>query len=205
MIKSFCLLIISVVLISCGPKAVSPIVDLESLEDLNYPCIKVGFLNQIRYDNLKIESNDNYFALIYHLSMSSYMVDIVKLYALVPGWSFQSLPELYDSMNKVYERTDPDNPKKSAIIALTRIGDDIYLKGVVGEFISKDRAVRVEIFRVVKKGDIYRQGVIKRWLASATGKRSIENMKKLVDYTFNNISNIECNIRGNIDMNWWKE
>ena len=204
MIKSFCLLFISVVLISCGPKAVSPIVDLESLEDLNYPCIKVGFFNQIRYDRLDIESNDNYFAFIYKLSMASYMVDIVKLYALTPGWSFQPLPELYDNVNKVYEKIDPDNPKKSAIIAITRIGDDIYLKGVIGEFISDDRAVRVEILRVVKKGDVYRQGVIKRWLGSATGKRSIENMKKLVDYTFNNISNIECNIRGNIDMNWWK-
>lgn len=204
MIKSFCLLFISIVLISCGPKAVSPIVDLESLEDLNYPCIKVGFLNQIRYDSLRVESNDDYFALVYKLSMASYMVDVVKLYALVPGWSFQPLPELYDSINKVYERIDPDNPKKSAIIILTRIDGDIYIKGVVGEFISDDRAVRVEIFRVVKKGDIYRQGVINRWLTSSTGKRSIENMKELVDYTFNNISNIECNIRGNINMNWWK-
>lgn len=205
MIKSFCLVLISIVLISCGPKAVSPIVDLESLEDLNYPCIKVGFLNQIRYHNLKVESNDEYFALIYYLSMSSYNIDIVKLYALVPGWSFQPLPELYDNVNKVYERVDPDNPKKSAVIALTRIDDDIYLKGVVGEFISDDRAVRVEILRAVKKGDVYRQGAIRKWLLSSTGKRTIENMKKLVNYTFENISNIECNIRGNIDMNWWKK
>ncbi len=205
MIKSFCLLFISVVLISCGPKAVAPIVDLESLEDLNYPCIKVGFLNQIRYHDFKVEGSDDYFALIYRLSMASYMVDIVKLYALVPGWSFQPLPELYDTANRVYARIDSDNPKKSAVIVITRIDEDIYLKGVIGEFISDDRAVRVEILRVVKKGDVYRQGAIKRWLDSATGKRSIENMKKLVDYTFNNISNIECNIRGNIDMNWWKK
>jgi len=205
MIKFFFIISISAFFISCAPKYAEPLVDLKRLQDPNYPCIRIDFPDQIRLLDTKIKEIDDYLALIYELAMPNYKIDVVKLYSFTPMWSMAKLTDIHDGDAKIYEKIDFDDPTISAVILITVIDKDLFLRGSIGKFIASDRAVRIDIYRRIKTVGAFRRGAVDRWLASAAGKRTVENMKKIINYTFTNMKNVECSIHGNIDINWWKK
>lgn len=201
-------LIVFVIFISgaaCAAAPKAPKIDLHGLVENNYPCIAVRFPEQIRYEGMKTRKSDDDFAMIYNLALPNYRVEVLKLYSRGKGWSTETLPSLYDNASKVYEISDMDNtPEKSAVITLEEIKGDLYLKGSVAEFMQADRAIRVDVYRMVKKMGVFRNNVIDNWKNSTTGNRSIENMKTIVDYIYYNIKAVECEYKENIDSKWWE-
>ena len=145
------ILLVSFMFSSCANKAVKPVVNAYTLEDFNYPCMKIDFSDQIRYIDMSTVKEDNNIALLYNLVMPGYEINVIKMYALQGSFSLESLPSLYDNPSKLFEIAGTDNPDKSAVIVIDDKKDGIYLKGSVGYFIQSDRVVRVDINRVIKK------------------------------------------------------
>lgn len=203
--KTYILLIIlSLFLFSaCANKAVKPVVNAYSFEDFNYPCMKIDFSDQIRYIDMSTVKEKDNVALLFNLTMPGYTVNVVKMYALKDTFSLESLPSLYDNPSKLYEISGDDNPDKSAVIIIDDKKDGIYLKGSVGYFIQSDRIVRVDINRVIKKAGTFRYAGLSEWQNSTIGKRTIENMKVIVEAVYSSISTISCPNKKDLNSNWW--
>lgn len=63
------ILLVSFMFSSCANKAVKPVVNAYTLEDFNYPCMKIDFSDQIRYIDMSTVKEDNNIALLYNLVM----------------------------------------------------------------------------------------------------------------------------------------
>lgn len=200
----FAVIILSFFIFSgCANKAVKPVVNAYTLEDLNYPCMKVDFSDQIRYIDMSIVKDGDNIALLYNLEMPGYDVNVIKMYALQGSYSLESLPSLYDNPSKLYEITNTENPDKSAVIVLEDKKEGIYLKGSVGYFIQSDRIVRVDIIRVIKKSGTFRYSGLEEWQNSTIGKRTIENMKSIVETVYSSITTTSCPNKKDLNSNWW--
>ena len=200
----FAVIILSFFIFSgCANKAVKPVVNAYTLEDLNYPCMKVDFSDQIRYIDMSTVKNSDNIALLYNLEMPGYDVNVIKMYALQGSYSLESLPSLYDNPSKLYEITNTENPDKSAVIVLEDKKEGIYLKGSVGYFIQSDRIVRVDIIRVIKKSGTFRYSGLEEWQNSTIGKRTIENMKSIVETVYSSITTTSCPNKKDLNSNWW--
>ena len=173
------ILLVSFMFSSCANKAVKPVVNAYTLEDFNYPCMKIDFSDQIRYIDMSTVKEDNNIALLYNLVMPGYEINVIKMYALQGSFSLESLPSIYD--------------KK----------DGIYLKGSVGYFIQSDRVVRVDINRVIKKAGTFRYAGLDEWNNSTIGKRTLENMKTIVETVYSSISTTSCPNKSDLKSNWW--
>lgn len=188
----------------CGAKALKPNVSVYSLEDMNYPCIKVDFTDQVRYTGMSKIKKDNSLALLYQLDMPGYKIEVTKLYGLNNStFSLESLPSLNDNPSKLFEISNPDIPDKSAVITLEDKNKDIILRGSVGYFIQSDRIVRVDIYRPVQKAGTFKFSGVEDWQNSTIGKRSIENMKQIVETVYNTLSTKECSNGNNLNSKWW--
>ncbi|MDY5051424.1 MAG: hypothetical protein SPF17_08365 [Candidatus Mucispirillum faecigallinarum] len=187
----------------CANKAVKPVVNAYTLEDLNYPCMKINFSDQIRYIDMSTVKDGDNIALLYNLEMPGYDVNVIKMYALQGSYSLESLPSLYDNPSKLYEITSTENPDKSAVIVLEDKKEGIYLKGSVGYFIQSDRIVRVDIIRVIKKSGTFRYSGLEEWQNSTIGKRTIENMKSIVETVYASIATTSCPNKKDLNSNWW--
>lgn len=187
----------------CANMAVKPVVNAYTLEDLNYPCMKIDFSDQIRYIDMSTVKDGDNIALLYNLEMPGYDVNVIKMYALQGSYSLESLPSLYDNPSKLYEITNTENPDKSAVIVLEDKKDGIYLKGSVGYFIQSDRIVRVDIIRVIKKSGTFRYSGLEEWQNSTIGKRTIENMKAIIETVYASISTTSCPNKKDLNSNWW--
>ncbi len=200
----FAVIILSFFIFSgCANKAVKPVVNAYTLEDLNYPCMKVDFSDQIRYIDMSTVKDGDNIALLYNLEMPGYDVNVIKMYALQGSYSLESLPSLYDNPSKLYEITNTENPDKSAVIVLEDKKEGIYLKGSVGYFIQSDRIVRVDIIRVIKKSGTFRYSGLEEWQNSTIGKRTIENMKSIVETVYSSITTTSCPNKKDLNSNWW--
>lgn len=200
----FAVIILSFFIFSgCANKAVKPVVNAYTLEDLNYPCMKVDFSDQIRYIDMSTVKDGDNIALLYNLEMPGYDVNVIKMYALQGSYSLESLPSLYDNPSKLYEITNTENPDKSAVIVLEDKKEGIYLKGSVGYFIQSDRIVRVDIIRVIKKSGTFRYSGLEEWQNSTIGKRTIENMKSIVETVYSSITTTSCSNKKDLNSNWW--
>ena len=200
----FTVIILSFFIFSgCANKAVKPVVNAYTLEDLNYPCMKVDFSDQIRYIDMSTVKDGDNIALLYNLEMPGYDVNVIKMYALQGSYSLESLPSLYDNPSKLYEITNTENPDKSAVIVLEDKKEGIYLKGSVGYFIQSDRIVRVDIIRVIKKSGTFRYSGLEEWQNSTIGKRTIENMKSIVETVYSSITTTSCPNKKDLNSNWW--
>ena len=200
----FAVIILSFFVFSgCANKAVKPVVNAYTLEDLNYPCMKVDFSDQIRYIDMSTVKDGDNIALLYNLEMPGYDVNVIKMYALQGSYSLESLPSLYDNPSKLYEITNTENPDKSAVIVLEDKKEGIYLKGSVGYFIQSDRIVRVDIIRVIKKSGTFRYSGLEEWQNSTIGKRTIENMKSIVETVYSSITTTSCPNKKDLNSNWW--
>lgn len=200
----FTVIILSFFIFSgCANKAVKPVVNAYTLEDLNYPCMKVDFSDQIRYIDMSTVKDGDNIALLYNLEMPGYDVNVIKMYALQGSYSLESLPSLYDNPSKLYEITNTENPDKSAVIVLEDKKEGIYLKGSVGYFIQSDRIVRVDIVRVIKKSGTFRYSGLEEWQNSTIGKRTIENMKSIVETVYSSITTTSCPNKKDLNSNWW--
>lgn len=200
----FAVIILSFFIFSgCANKAVKPVVNAYTLEDLNYPCVKVDFSDQIRYIDMSTVKDGDNIALLYNLEMPGYDVNVIKMYALQGSYSLESLPSLYDNPSKLYEITNTENPDKSAVIVLEDKKEGIYLKGSVGYFIQSDRIVRVDIIRVIKKSGTFRYSGLEEWQNSTIGKRTIENMKSIVETVYSSITTTSCPNKKDLNSNWW--
>lgn len=200
----FAMIILSFFIFSgCANKAVKPVVNAYTLEDLNYPCMKVDFSDQIRYIDMSTVKDGDNIALLYNLEMPGYDVNVIKMYALQGSYSLESLPSLYDNPSKLYEITNTENPDKSAVIVLEDKKEGIYLKGSVGYFIQSDRIVRVDIIRVIKKSGTFRYSGLEEWQNSTIGKRTIENMKSIVETVYSSITTTSCPNKKDLNSNWW--
>ena len=200
----FAVIILSFFIFSgCANKAVKPVVNAYTLEDLNYPCMKVDFSDQIRYIDMSTVKDGDNIALLYNLEMPGYDVNVIKMYALQGSYSLESLPSLYDNPSKLYEITNTENPDKSAVIVLEDKKEGIYLKGSVGYFIQSDRIVRVDIVRVIKKSGTFRYSGLEEWQNSTIGKRTIENMKSIVETVYSSITTTSCPNKKDLNSNWW--
>ncbi len=191
------------ILSSCANKAVKPVVNAYTLEDLNYPCMKIDFSDQIRYIDMSTVKEEDNIALLYNLAMPGYEINVVKMYALKGSFSLESLPSLYDNPAKLFEITNNENPDKSAVIVLDDKKDGIYLKGSVGYFIQSDRIVRVDINRVIKKAGTFRYSGLDEWRNSTIGKRTLENMKTIVEAVYASITTTSCPNKSDLNSNWW--
>lgn len=200
----FAVIILSFFIFSgCANKAVKPVVNAYTLEDLNYPCMKVDFSDQIRYIDMSTVKDGDNIALLYNLEMPGYDVNVIKMYSLQGSYSLESLPSLYDNPSKLYEITNTENPDKSAVIVLEDKKEGIYLKGSVGYFIQSDRIVRVDIIRVIKKSGTFRYSGLEEWQNSTIGKRTIENMKSIVETVYSSITTTSCPNKKDLNSNWW--
>lgn len=200
----FAVIILSFFIFSgCANKAVKPVVNAYTLEDLNYPCMKVDFSDQIRYIDMSTVKDGDNIALLYNLEIPGYDVNVIKMYALQGSYSLESLPSLYDNPSKLYEITNTENPDKSAVIVLEDKKEGIYLKGSVGYFIQSDRIVRVDIIRVIKKSGTFRYSGLEEWQNSTIGKRTIENMKSIVETVYSSITTTSCPNKKDLNSNWW--
>lgn len=200
----FAVIILSFFIFSgCANKAVKPVVNAYTLEDLNYPCMKVDFSDQIRYIDMSTVKDGDNIALLYNLEMPGYDVNVIKMYALQGSYSLESLPSLYDNPSKLYEITNTENPDKSAVIVLEDKKEGIYLKGSVGYFIQSDRIVRVDIIRVIKKSGTFRYSGLEEWQNSTIGKRTIENMKSILETVYSSITTTSCPNKKDLNSNWW--
>lgn len=200
----FAVIILSFFIFSgCANKAVKPVVNAYTLEDLNYPCMKVDFSDQIRYIDMSTVKDGDNIALLYNLEMPGYDVNVIKMYALQGSYSLESLPSLYDNPSKLYEITNTENPDKSAVIVLEDKKEGIYLKGSVGYFIQSDRIVRVDIIRVIKKSGTFRYSGLEEWQNSTIGKRTIGNMKSIVETVYSSITTTSCPNKKDLNSNWW--
>lgn len=198
------LLVLLFIIAGCTPRALKPSVSVYSLEDKNYPCIKVDFTDQVRYTGMSKIKKDNSLALLYQLDMPGYKIEVTKLYALNNStFSLESLPSLNDNPSKLFEISNPDVPDKSAIITLEDKNKDIILRGSVGYFIQSDRIVRVDIYRPVQKAGTFKFSGVEDWQNSTIGKRSIENMKEIVETVFDTLTTKECNTTNNLNSKWW--
>lgn len=198
------LLILLVAVSACSPKAVKPTIKVYSLQDNNYPCIKVDFSDQIRYiDMSKIKDGDN-IALLYELAMPGYNIEVIKMYAVKGSFSTESLPSLNDDPSKLFEISSMENPDKSAVITLEDTKEGIYLQGSIGYFIQSDRMVRVNISRLIKKSGTFRYSGLEDWSNSTIGKRTIENMKNIVDSVYGSLTTTQCPNKTDLNSQWWK-
>ncbi len=197
------LFIFSAFLAGCGAKPAAPTLGVYSFEENNYPCAKVEFPDQIRLKDVTMEEKNGDMAVVYDLDMPGYKIQVVKMYAGASGWSLDSLASLKSESSKVYEINGNENPDKSAVISLESIGGDMYLKGSVAEFLQNDRAMRVDVFRRIKKLGSFKIGNVEQWKNSATGNRTITNMRNIVDYIYGSISSAECRYKEAVDMDWW--
>ncbi len=188
---------------ACANKAAKPVVNAYTLEDFNYPCMKIDFSDQIRYIDMSTVKEEDNIALLYNLVMPGYEINVVKMYALKGSFSLESLPSLYDNPSKLFDIASTDNPDKSAVIVLDDKKDGIYLKGSVGYFIQSDRIVRVDIIRVIKKAGTFRYSGLDEWRNSTIGKRTLENMKTIVETVYSSISTISCPNKSDLNSNWW--
>lgn len=200
----FAVMILSLLIFSgCANKAVKPVVNAYTLEDLNYPCMKVDFSDQIRYIDMSTVKDGDNIALLYNLAMPGYEINVIKMYALQGSYSLESLPSLYDNPSKLFEITSTENPDKSAVIVIDDKKEGIYLKGSVGYFIQSDRIVRVDISRVIKKSGTFRYAGLEEWQNSTIGKRTIENMKSIVETVYASITTTSCPNKRDLNSNWW--
>lgn len=200
----FAVMILSLLIFSgCANKAVKPVVNAYTLEDLNYPCMKVDFSDQIRYIDMSTVKDGDNIALLYNLAMPGYEINVIKMYALQGSYSLESLPSLYDNPSKLFEITSTENPDKSAVIVIDDKKEGIYLKGSVGYFIQSDRIVRVDISRVIKKSGTFRYSGLEEWQNSTIGKRTIENMKAIVETVYASITTTSCPNKRDLNSNWW--
>ena len=197
------ILLVSFMFSSCANEAVKPVVNAYTLEDFNYPCMKIDFSDQIRYIDMSTVKEDNNIALLYNLVMPGYEINVIKMYALQGSFSLESLPSLYDNPSKLFEIAGTDNPDKSAVIVIDDKKDGIYLKGSVGYFIQSDRVVRVDINRVIKKAGTFRYAGLDEWNNSTIGKRTLENMKTIVETVYSSISTTSCPNKSDLKSNWW--
>ena len=198
------LLLLLIVLSACAPKAAKPTIKVYTLEDNNYPCIKVDFSDQIRYiDMSKVKDGDN-IALLYELVMPGYQIEVIKMYALKGTFSTESLPSLYDDPSKLFEISSMENPDKSAVITLEDTRDGMFLRGSVGYFIQSDRMVRVNVSRLIKKSGTFKYSGLEDWSNSTIGKRTIENMKTVVDSVYTSLTTTQCPNKADLNTEWWK-
>ena len=195
--------ILFVFVVGCSAKPVEPTVDIYTFKENNYPCALVEFPDQIRLVDTTVEELNGDIALVYDLEMPGYKIQIVKMYANQAGWTMDSLASLRSSASKLYEINGDVSLDKSAVISVESIDGDIYLKGSVAEFLQNDRAVRVDVFRKIKKLGSFKKDSIEQWKNSATGNRTIINMRNIVDYVYDNIASAECKYKSSIDMDWW--
>ena len=200
----FAVMILSLLIFSgCANKAVKPVVNAYTLEDLNYPCMKVDFSDQIRYIDMSTVKDGDNIALLYNLAMPGYEINVIKMYALQGSYSLESLPSLYDNPSKLFEITSTENPDKSAVIVIDDKKENIYLKGSVGYFIQSDRIVRVDISRIKKKSGTFRYSGLEEWQNSTIGKRTIENMKSIIETVYASITTTSCPNKRDLNSNWW--
>ncbi len=117
--KIYIILFVAIFFCACANKATKPVVNAFTLEDFNYPCMKIDFSDQIRYiDMNKVKNNDN-IALLYNIVMPGYEIKVIKMYALNDTtFSLESLPSLYNNPSKLFEISSDDNPDKSAVIVI---------------------------------------------------------------------------------------
>lgn len=203
MIRTAVILFAFAVASACASGGVAPKVSLYGFTENNYPCVDLEFPDQIRYDGMKASENKNELVLRYDISIPNYKVEVYKLYAKNGGWSTETLPSLKEGAAKVYEISDMDNtPEKSAVITLEEIDGVIYLKGSIAEFMQKDRAIRIDVYRAVKQVAVFRKNTVDAWKNSTTGVRSIENMKTIVDYVYNKMKVTECQYKESIDKDF---
>ena len=200
----FCLLFVPFLFaLGCSAKPAVPTVDIYTFKENNYPCAKVEFPDQIRLTDTTVEELNGDIALVYDLEMPGYKIQVVKMYANPDGWSMESLASLRSQASKLYEINGDITHDKSAVISVETMDGDIYLKGSVAEFLQNDRAIRVDVYRKVKKLGSFKKDSIEEWKNSATGNRTIINMRNIVDYVYENISSAECKYKSSIDMDWW--
>ncbi len=200
----FLLLLLQLFITACVPQAAKPVVKVYTLEDRNYPCIKVDFADQIRYVDMSNIKDDDNIAILYQLTTPGYQIDVVKMYALKKAFSTESLPSLNNNPSKLFEISSMENPDKSAVITLEDTSEGIYLRGSVGYFIQSDRMVRVDINRLVKKTGTFRYSGLEDWRNSTIGKRTVENMKGMVDTVYNSITTTSCPNKTDLNSNWWE-
>ena len=197
--KILLLSFLGLVLAGCAPLAKKPIVNMYTFEDPNYPCIQIDFTDQIRFEGVKTKKKGDTLSIFFDVYMPGYAVEVHKLYALNnTSFSLESLPSLYEGPSKVYEILADENPDKSAVIVLEDLGDSVVLKGSVAYFIQADRAVRVDIIRTVKRAGTFKYYGMEQWQNSTSGKKSVENMKAIVDSVYQSITLKECNVQTNL-------
>ncbi len=187
----------------CSAKPVDPTVGIYTFKENNYPCAQIEFPDQIRLKDITLEKLDDNVAVVYDLDMPGYKIEVVKLYPGQAGWTLDSLASLHSNSSKLYEINGDVSIDKSAVISIVSKDGELYLKGSVAEFLQDNRGIRIDIFRKIKKIGTFKKDNIEQWKNSATGNRSIINMRNIVDYVYGNITAIECKYRHSIDMDWW--
>lgn len=203
MIRIITMLFLFALFFGCSAKPMAPTIDIYTFKENNYPCTMVEFPDQIRLKDVTLERSEGTVAVIYDLVMPGYNIQVVKMYAGELGWSLDSLASLHSNSSKLYEINGDVSIDKSAVISFVEMDKELYLKGSVAEFLQEDRAIRVDVFRRIKKIGTFKKDNLENWKNSATGNRSIINMRNIVDYIYGNITSIECKYKQSIDMDWW--
>lgn len=206
MMRFLPLFVLFVFLAGCGAKPAAPTLGIYTFEENNYPCAKLEFPEQIRLLDITLEEQNGDMALVYDLDMpGGYKIQVVKLYAGENGWSLDPIASLKNETQKVYEISGEENPDKSAVISVEIMDEELYLKASAAEFLQNNIALRVDVFRRIKKIGFFKTGGVEEWKNSATGNKTIANMRNIINYIYANMASAECKYKETIDMDWWNK
>jgi hypothetical protein len=120
----------------------------------------------------------------------------------LPDWAVLPLAEQYDESVKVYEIPPENGNDKAAALFFAGKDGDIYLSGVVGEIFpfssgkenwgTSAAGLFLTVDRLVQREKYARFFSLEKWSETPAGKRFIEDMKKQVDWLYQNSYAAEC-------------
>ena len=195
---------------ACAPQAQYPEMTINTLQDSSYPCLKIVFPDSVKFEDMKFVTKDNESLLIYTLTMNSkpsYELSVIKRHtsSVDVEWSLVPISDQYDDTIKFYDIPPSDiYLDRSATVALIDRNNQIYLRGVMGEYTTPNTLYMITTDRIVQKESYLHLFSVERWSSSLAGKRMIDDMKKLVDWYYGHTEVINCNTRPRADKMWWE-
>lgn len=200
--RKYLFILVAVVLsAACASKADRPYTSMNVfIAGGDDPCLKVTFPDSVEYlSGYSMVNKDGEHITAYKLKMlhrESYDITVMKVYNETADseWALVPLTDFYLPEEKLHERGVGELlPDRTAVIIYTEHDDgNLYLRGIVGEYTSRERAFFVTVDRMVFKADYRRMFKRDEWEKSKSGEFLINDMKSFTDWLFENTRVTEC-------------
>lgn len=201
------LLIFTVLLLASCAKTPAPQMTVNTMQDTNYPCVKIVFPNAVTYENLSKSKNGDESDLVYTLLMPSkpyYQITVTKKHtdSTSTDWALIPVSSQYDESAKVYDIPPTDeNMDRTAAVAIIEKDGDLYIRAAVGEYTRPDSMYLITVDRIVQKMEFARLFSLEKWQTTASGQKFIQDMRTQADWYYSHTEVLEC---GYSDKMWWE-